>query len=299
MGSTPGEAYTLAKPEAQRAKESATCAQRAERAIKMASNGDNSATAIVVRELRRSFGKQHVLNGVNLDCPRGQITTIVGTSGCGKAVLLKHLNLLMRPDSGKVVIDDVDVTALRGRALDPVREKFGMLFQANALFDSMSVFDNVAFPLVEKSRLSREEIAKRVEETLAAVGLEGMETKYPSELSGGMQKRAALARALIRRPSILMLDEPTTGLDPTRIGSIHALVRRTQQQFGLTAVMVSHDVPDVFEVSDQIAFMHGGRMALCGPSAKVLAADDENFTRFLAGKGSGEDELEVAAARQG
>jgi phospholipid/cholesterol/gamma-HCH transport system ATP-binding protein len=297
MGSTPGEAYTLAKPEAQRAKESATCAQRAERAIKMASNGDNSATAIVVRELRRSFGKQHVLNGVNLDCPRGQITTIVGPSGCGKTVLLKHLNLLMRPDSGKVVIDDVDVTALRGRALDPVREKFGMLFQANALFDSMSVFDNVAFPLVEKSRLSREEIAKRVEETLAAVGLEGMETKYPSELSGGMQKRAALARALIRRPSILMLDEPTTGLDPTRIGSIHALVRRTQQQFGLTAVMVSHDVPDVFEVSDQIAFMHGGRMALCGPASTVLSADDEYFKRFLAGKASGEDELEVAAAR--
>jgi phospholipid/cholesterol/gamma-HCH transport system ATP-binding protein len=263
----------------------------------MDSNGDNSAAAIVVRELRRSFGKQHVLNGVNLDCPRGQITTIVGPSGCGKTVLLKHLNLLMRPDSGKVVIDGVEVTALRGRALDPIREKFGMLFQANALFDSMSVFDNVAFPLVEKSRLGREEIAKLVEETLAAVGLEGMETKYPSELSGGMQKRAALARALIRRPSILMLDEPTTGLDPTRIGSIHALVRRTQQQFGLTAVMVSHDVPDVFEVSDQIAFMHGGRMALCGPSAKVLAADDENFTRFLAGKGSGEDELEVAAAR--
>ena len=263
----------------------------------MDSNGENNPTAIVVRDLRRSFGKQHVLNGVNLDCPRGQITTIIGPSGCGKTVLLKHLNLLMRPDAGKVVIDGVEVTALRGRALDPVREKFGMLFQANALFDSMTVFDNVAFPLVEKSRLNREEIAKTVEETLAAVGLEGMEAKYPSELSGGMQKRAALARALIRRPKILMLDEPTTGLDPTRIGSIHALVRRTQQQFGLTAVMVSHDVPDVFEVSDQIAFMHGGRMALCGPAAKVLSANDENFKRFLAGKASGEDELEVAAAR--
>src|SRR6266481_4553437 len=197
-----------------------------------------TAVAIEVRKLRHRFGAQEVLRGVDLDCLRGHITTIVGPSGCGKTVLLKHLNLLMRPDSGKIVIDGVDVTRLRGRLLDPVREKFGMLFQANALFDSMSVFDNVAFPLVEKSRLGREEIAKRVEETLAAVGLEGMETKYPSELSGGMQKRAALARALIRRPSILMLDEPTTGLDPTRIGSIHALVRRTQQQFGLTAVMV-------------------------------------------------------------
>src|ERR1700732_5456864 len=122
MGSTPGEAYTLAKPKAQRAKEAATCAQRAERAIKMASNGDNSATAIVVRELRRSFGKQHVLNGVNLDCPRGQITTIVGPSGCGKTVLLKHLNLLMRPDSGTIVIDGVEVTALGWRAQNRIRE---------------------------------------------------------------------------------------------------------------------------------------------------------------------------------
>ncbi|MGH7932703.1 MAG: ABC transporter ATP-binding protein [Candidatus Binataceae bacterium] len=257
---------------------------------------DSIDAAIMVRQLRRRFGRQEVLRGVDLDCPRGEITTIVGPSGCGKTVLLKHLNLLLRPDSGKVIIDGIDVTRMRSRALNQVREMFGMLFQAGALFDSLSVFDNVAFPLVELTQLNREEIATRVEETLAAVGLEGMESKYPSEMSGGMQKRAALARALIRRPKILMLDEPTTGLDPTRTGSIHALVRQTQKQFKLTAVMVSHDVPQVFEISDRIAYMHGGKMALCGSVGEVMAAKNDDFQRFLAGKASGEDERPAVAA---
>src|ERR1700737_2354737 len=185
--------------------------------------------AIEVRELRHRFGHQQVLSGVDLDCLRGRVTTIVGPSGCGKTVLLKHLNLLLRPDSGKIVIDAVDVTRLNNRGLDEVRKEFGMLFQAGALFDSMSIFDNVAFPLVEKTRLGRDEIAKQVRETLHAVGLDGMEDKFPSQLSGGMQKRAALARALVHRPKILMLDEPTTGLDPARTRAIHELIRRTQQ----------------------------------------------------------------------
>lgn len=261
----------------------------------MAADRNGGSNAIEVRELRRHFGKQEVLRGVDIDFPRGQITTIVGPSGCGKTVFLKHLNLLLRPDSGRIVIEGIEVTALSGRALDAVREKFGMLFQAGALFDSMTVFDNVAFPLVEKTRLGRNEIAQRVREMLAAVGLEGMENKYPSELSGGMQKRGALARALIHRPGILMLDEPTTGLDPTRIGSIHALVRRTQQRFGLTAVLVSHDVPDVFEISDRIAFMHEGKMRLHGTVAEVTGAHDEVFDSFLAGKASGEEESTAAA----
>ena len=249
----------------------------------------SAGNAIEVRDLRKSFGRQVVLDGVTLDFPTGQITTIVGPSGSGKTVLLKHLNLLMRPDSGTIIIDGVDVTKLGGRALDAVREKFGMLFQAGALFDSMPVFDNVAFPLVEKSRLSREEISARVHETLKAVGLEGMEQKYPSELSGGMQKRAALARALVRRPKILMLDEPTTGLDPSRTGAIHELIRRTQINFHLTVVMVSHDVPAVFQICDRVAFLHNGKTRLNGTVAEVMAADDEVFKRFLAGKASGEE----------
>jgi phospholipid/cholesterol/gamma-HCH transport system ATP-binding protein len=219
-------------------------------------------------------------------------------------VLLKHLSLLLRPDSGQIIIDGDDVTRLSPRGLDRVREKFGMLFQAGALFDSMSVFDNVAFPLVEKTRMAREDIAASVTEMLKRVGLDGMENKYPSELSGGMQKRVALARALIRRPKILMLDEPTTGLDPTRTASIHRLVRRTQQTFALTVVMVSHDVPQVFEVSDQIAYMNGGKIELAGSVSEVMASNNLNFNRFLAGKASDEDGLfstgvAAVAGRQG
>jgi phospholipid/cholesterol/gamma-HCH transport system ATP-binding protein len=248
-----------------------------------------AGNAIEVRDLRRRFGHQQVLDGVTLDFPSGQITTIVGPSGSGKTVLLKHLNLLLRPDSGAITIDKVEVTRLGATGLDAVREKFGMLFQAGALFDSMSIFDNVAFPLVEKTKLTRDEIAERVHETLNAVGLEGMEAKFPSQMSGGMQKRAALARALVRRPKILMLDEPTTGLDPSRTGAIHELIRRTQENFHLTAVMVSHDVPAVFQVSDHVAFLHNGRTHLNGTVAEVMAAEDEVFKRFLAGKASGEE----------
>jgi phospholipid/cholesterol/gamma-HCH transport system ATP-binding protein len=251
---------------------------------------DKAAAVIAVRDLRRKFDHQQVLDGVNLEIPAGEITTIVGPSGCGKTVFLKHLNLLLRPDSGTITIDGIDVTAASTRVTDQVRERLGMLFQAGALFDSMTVFDNVAFPLVEKTDLSRAEISHQVLTILAQVGLEGMEKKYPSEMSGGMQKRAALARALVRRPKILMLDEPTTGLDPTRTHSIHDLVRETQQKFALTVVMVSHDVPQVFEVSDRIAYMHGGKVELSGTVAEVTGASNENFQHFLAGKAAGEDE---------
>ncbi|HLH77309.1 MAG TPA: ABC transporter ATP-binding protein [Candidatus Binataceae bacterium] len=253
-------------------------------------NQDGRGGAINVVNLRRRFGHQQVLDGVSLTCPSAQITTIVGPSGCGKTVFLKHLNLLLRPDSGQIVIEGVDVTRLNYRALDKVREQFGVLFQGGALFDSLTVAENVAFPLVEKTRLRRPQISRQVEEKLEAVGLSGMGDKYPSEISGGMQKRAALARALIRNPKILYLDEPTTGLDPTRTGAIHALIRDTHQQLGLTVVMVSHDVPAVFEISDRIAFMHRGRMALNGTVAEVMASQDEVFQHFLAGKSASAEE---------
>ncbi|HXW85137.1 MAG TPA: ATP-binding cassette domain-containing protein [Candidatus Binataceae bacterium] len=253
-----------------------------------------SAVAIRVRDLHRSFDHQQVLNGISLDVPAGQITTVVGPSGCGKTVLLKHLNLLLRPDSGSIVIDGVEVTDRSRRELDQVREKFGMLFQGGALFDSLSVFDNVAFPLVEKTRLTAEQVEARVHETLRAVGLDRMGHKYPSEISGGMQKRAALARALVRRPKILLLDEPTTGLDPTRTGSIHELVRKTQQDFQLTAVLVSHDVPTVFGISDRVAFIHQGRVTLSGTVDEVTQSTDDEFRRFLAGRAASDEALEDA-----
>jgi phospholipid/cholesterol/gamma-HCH transport system ATP-binding protein len=243
---------------------------------------------IVVRDLRKRFGRQVVLDGVNLEVPTALITCIVGPSGGGKTVLLKHLNLLMRADSGSIVIDGVEVTRLGWRALDEVREKLGMLFQAGALFDSMSIFDNVAFPLVEKTDLGEAEIKARVRETLQSVGLEGVDNKFPSELSGGMQKRAALARALVHRPKILMLDEPTTGLDPARTGAIHRLIRETQKTYGLTVVMVSHDVPAVFEICDRVGFIHQGKMRLYGTPEEVTSAHDEIFDRFMAGKAAGD-----------
>ena len=248
-----------------------------------------AGNAVEVRDLHKRFDHQQVLDGIALDFPAGKITTIVGPSGSGKTVLLKHLNLLLRPDSGSIVIDGVDVTKVGGRSLDAVREKLGMLFQSGALFDSMSVFDNVAFPLVEKTKLTRAEIADRVRDTLKAVALEGMDNKFPSQLSGGMQKRAALARALVHRPKILMLDEPTTGLDPTRTAAIHDLIRRTQIDFHLTVVMVSHDVPAVFRICDRVAFLHNGKTRLNGTVDQVMTAEDEIFKRFLAGKASGEE----------
>jgi len=253
-------------------------------------NGATAAVdnAIIVHDLRKRFGHQVVLDGVNLDVPGGFITCIVGPSGGGKTVLLKHLNLLMRPDSGTITVDGTEVTRLRRSALDQVREKLGMLFQAGALFDSMSIFDNVAFPLVEKTHRSEEEIRTRVQETLKSVGLENVEAKFPSELSGGMQKRAALARALVHRPKILMLDEPTTGLDPARTGAIHRLIRETQKKYGLTVLMVSHDVPAVFEICDRIGFIHQGKMKLYGSPQEVTSAHDETFDRFLAGKAAGD-----------
>jgi phospholipid/cholesterol/gamma-HCH transport system ATP-binding protein len=260
------------------------------------SNGQPSTgNAVEVRALRKAFGRQHVLRGVDLTCPAGLITTIVGPSGCGKTVLLKHLTLLLHPDAGTIVIDGEDVTGLKGRALDRVRERFGVLFQAGALFDSLTVFENVAFPLFEKTRTPPEAIRAQVAETLAAVGLEGMGNKYPSELSGGMQKRTALARALIHRPKLLLLDEPTTGLDPTRTRAIHTLVRRTQQRFRLSAVVVSHDVPGVFDISDRVAFMHEGTVHLCGSVEDVRTAKNPEFERFLAGSTAG-DESEARGA---
>jgi phospholipid/cholesterol/gamma-HCH transport system ATP-binding protein len=249
---------------------------------------NDAGDAVEVHNLKKRFGRQQVLNGVELEVPAKSITCIVGPSGGGKTVLLKHLNLLLRADSGKIIIDGIDITRLRRHALNQVREKLGMMFQAGALFDSMSVFDNVAFPLVEKTHLSEDEIETRVKETLKSVGLEGIAEKFPSELSGGMQKRVALARALIHRPKILMLDEPTTGLDPARTGAIHRLIRETQQQYGLTVIMVSHDVPAVFEICDRVGFIHQGKMKLYGSPQEVTSAHDETFDSFLAGKAAGD-----------
>ena len=242
---------------------------------------------IEVREIQKAFGGQQVLRGVSLSIPRGRITAIIGRSGTGKSVLLKHLIRLLRPDRGQVLVDGVDVVPLRGRALDRVRAKFGMLFQGGALFDSMTVFDNVAFPLREKTRLPEPEVAARVCERLEAVGLAEMGRKYPAEISGGMRKRVALARALVTDPEIVLFDEPTTGLDPIMLNAIHRLIADTQQRFGFTGVVVSHDVPDVFEIAHQVAMLHEGTIVAAGPPEQVLQSDDPRVRQFITGSAEG------------
>ena len=242
---------------------------------------------IRVADLHKGFGGQQVLKGVNLEFVAGKITTIVGTSGCGKTVLLKHLNALLLPDRGEVFVDGVDITKLGQKELYEIRSRFGVLFQGAALLDSMPVFDNVAFPLREKTRTSEDKIRQKVEERLEQVGLEGMGHKYPAELSGGMRKRAGLARALIMDPEIVLFDEPTTGLDPVLATGIHQLIARTQQAFGFTGVLVSHTIPQVFEVSNYVAILANGVIEEVKPPKEFQASQNPVVQQFIQGKTEG------------
>ncbi len=242
---------------------------------------------IRVTDLHKSFGGQEVLKGVNLEFVSGKITTIVGTSGCGKTVLLKHLNALLLPDKGAVFVDSVDITRLGQKELYEIRGRFGVLFQGAALLDSMTIFDNVAFPLREKTKMSETEIQKRVDERLEQVGLEGMGYKFPAELSGGMKKRAGLARALVTNPEIVLFDEPTTGLDPILATSIHQLIARTQQAFGFTGVVVSHTIPQVFDISDYVAILANGVIEEAKTAKEFIASTNPIVQQFIRGETEG------------
>jgi len=236
---------------------------------------------IKVVDLHKTFRGQTVLKGINLELETGKVTTIIGGSGSGKTVLLKHLNALLRPDRGKVLVDGEDITRLGDRDLNEIRRKFGVLFQGAALLDSMTLYDNVAFPLREKSRLTESEIQKRVEERLAQVGLAGMGYKYPAEVSGGMKKRAGLARALAMEPEIVLFDEPTTGLDPVLGKSIHELIRKMHATFGFTGVIVSHDIPEVFKISDRVAMLANGVIVEAGATEEFLGSKNPVVRQFL------------------
>jgi phospholipid/cholesterol/gamma-HCH transport system ATP-binding protein len=242
---------------------------------------------IRVVNLHKSFRTQKVLKGVNMEFATGKITTIVGTSGCGKTVLLRHLNALLRPDQGEVLIDGVNIVKLSQKDLYEIRAKFGVLFQGAALLDSMTVFDNVAFPLREKTRSTESEVRNKVEERLEQVGLGDMGSKFPAELSGGMKKRAGLARALIMDPEIVLFDEPTTGLDPILATSIHQLIARTQETFGFTGVLVSHTIPQVFDISDYVAMLADGIIEEISPPDAFLASQNPAVQQFIRGKTEG------------
>lgn len=231
--------------------------------------------------VEKTLGGQPVLRGVDLAIPAGTLTTIIGPSGEGKSVLLKHIIGLLQPDRGEVWIDGTEISRLRGKALNEVRKRFAMLFQGAALFDSLTVFENVAFPLREKLRLPDEGVTERVEEKLAQVGLTGMGRKFPAELSGGMKKRVGLARALVMEPEIILFDEPTTGLDPLMAKTIHDLIVDTHRRFGFTAVMVSHEIPEIFSISDWVAMLKAGKILAMAPSKEFQRIPDPTVQEFI------------------
>ena len=242
---------------------------------------------IRVRNLHRAFNDQQVLTGVDLDVPQGETTVVIGRSGIGKSVLLKHIIGLMKPDEGQLWIDGEDVTPLPIKEMDHIRRKFGMLFQNAALFDSMNVFDNVAFPLREHTRLNRGEIEDRVREKLRLVGLDGAEGKMPSELSGGMRKRVGLARAIALDPPIILYDEPTTGLDPILCDTIDRLIMRMQEELNVTSVVISHDIEGAFKIGDHIAMLHDGRIRASGTPEAIRNTEDPVVRQFITGSADG------------
>ena len=239
---------------------------------------------IKVEGLTKSFGRQAVLRELTLEVATGTITIVIGRSGGGKSVFLKHLVGLMQPDAGRILVDGVDISRMRGRALDEIRRTYGVVFQGGALFDSMTCYDNVAFPLREKLRTPPEELAKRVEAALGQVGLEGVGAKYPAEISGGMRKRVAIARALVTEPEIVFFDEPTTGLDPVLVNTIHHLILSLHRRFRFTAVVVSHEIPEIFEIADTVAMLHEGQIVEVGPPAAIQSSTNPVVQRFIKGE---------------
>ncbi len=241
---------------------------------------------IEIRDLHKSFGGQHVLRGIDLTIPEGRITVIIGPSGSGKTVLLRHLIGLIRPDRGSVTVDGVEIARLGSRELNDFRRRFGMLFQNAALFDSLSVRDNVAFPLIESWRGKKlPDVDRIVEEKLRLVGLDGIGHKLPAELSGGMRKRVGLARAIVLEPRIILYDEPTTGLDPIMTVAIDNLILSMQQKLQVTSVVISHDIDSAFRVADQVAMIHGGRIIECAPPEAFRRSEHPVVREFLSAGG--------------
>lgn len=236
---------------------------------------------IECRNLFKSFGGKAVLQGLSLTIEEGETIVILGGSGSGKSVLLKHMNGLIGPDSGEIFVEGSEISSLAEDELRDVRKKVAMVFQGAALFDSLTIAENVAYPLQEHTALSAEEMLHRVKEVLSVVGLEGTEELHPAELSGGMKKRAALARALALRPKALLYDEPTTGLDPHMTHRINWLIRDLQEKLGVTSVVVTHDLQSAFMVADRLAFLSGGKIRFVGTRREFQASPDQALQEFL------------------
>jgi phospholipid/cholesterol/gamma-HCH transport system ATP-binding protein len=238
---------------------------------------------IETRQLKKSFGTQLVLDGVDLRIESGESVAIIGRSGGGKSVLLKHLIALLQPDSGDVLIDGESIVRMNERQLLRIREKFGMVFQSAALFDSMTVAENVAFPLIRKKKFTPGEIEQRVTAALEMVDLPGTQKKNPAELSGGMRKRVGLARAIVYEPQILLYDEPTTGLDPIVADSIDKLIIRVRDQLKVTSVVVTHDMRTARRVGNRVLMLHEGKIYANATPEELFASQDPVVRQFIDG----------------
>jgi phospholipid/cholesterol/gamma-HCH transport system ATP-binding protein len=235
----------------------------------------------------RAFGERKILDGLSLSVDKGETLVIIGRSGCGKSVFLKHIIGLLRPDSGQVKIDGTDTAGFSGKEMNALRLRFGMLFQFSALFDSLTVGENVGFNLIEHTALSPKEIGIRVEESLELVGLKGIQELKPSELSGGMKKRVALARAICMRPEILLYDEPTTGLDPIMADAINELIIELQKKLNVTSVAVTHDMVSAYKIASRIAMMYQGRIIQVGVPGEIRDSKDPVVRQFITGSATG------------
>lgn len=245
--------------------------------------GDRQGGDVRIENLHKSFreGRDKVLNGVSLEFPSGKLTYILGSSGAGKSVMLKHILGLLRPDSGEVWVSGRKISELRGAELSRHRLQFGMLFQSSALFDDLTLFENVAFPLWEHTHLSEEEIHSKVTLALTSLGMPQDHDKFPNEISGGMRKRVGLARAIIRQPRILLYDEPTTGLDPVTRTTVDELIERLKRDLRLTSIVISHDIPSALLLADYIAFLHQGKIIFWGTPHEFKASGHEAIRAFL------------------
>lgn len=242
--------------------------------------GEKREPVLRLIDVEKTLDGRKVLDGVTLEIPRSQITAIIGLSGAGKSLLLKHMIGLMKPDRGQVLLDGVDINRLSREGLYEARKRFGMLFQTGALFDSLTVFENVAFPLRERTDMAEGELREKVRRILRHVGLENAEEKFPDELSGGMVRRVALARAVVMDPEIILFDEPTTGLDPIIRNSILHLICRTYHEHHFTMVMISHDLPDIFQWCQNVVVVHDGKVVEVGTPVEIRTSANP-FVRQL------------------
>ncbi|MGH7885188.1 MAG: ABC transporter ATP-binding protein [Thermodesulfobacteriota bacterium] len=246
----------------------------------MSANGN----IIELTEVYKAFGNKFVHKGINLSIRMGENLTILGGSGGGKSVMLKEINGLIKPDSGSVNVLGKNVCSMDDEELTEVRKDIGMLFQGAALFDSLTVAENIAYPLIENSDLGGDEIKEIIATNLEMIGLPGIEDRYPSDLSGGMKKRVGLARAMSTHPKILLYDEPTTGLDPPNISRINELIKTMRDKFGITGVIITHDLQSAYEISDRIAFLHDGKIVFTGTVEETWMNEIEEFRDFIEGK---------------